>query len=77
MPDGTVFIVYCFVMRIIDALGSSGCETAAIVTIATEFPDNVAAMMVTQNRFWSCVQVNKNLLLPLSQFAVGGNNCKE
>ncbi|XP_078342289.1 MFS-type transporter SLC18B1-like isoform X2 [Oculina patagonica] len=43
MPDGTVFITFCFLLRIIDALGSSGCETAVFVILAQEFPDNMAS----------------------------------
>ena len=46
MPDGTVFIAFCFLLRIVDALGGAGCEVAAFALIAKEFPENVGTYMV-------------------------------
>ena len=46
MPDGTVFIAFCFVLRIVDALGGAGCEVAAFALIAKEFPENIGTYMV-------------------------------
>lgn len=50
MPDGTVFVAFCFLLRVVDALGSSGCETAAFVIVAQEFPDNMASFTVIQSK---------------------------
>lgn len=50
MPDGTVFVAFCFLLWVVDALGSSGCETAAFVIVAQEFPDNMASFTVIQSK---------------------------
>ena len=46
MPDGAVFIAFCFLLRAVDALAGAGMETAYYMVIAIEFPDNIATIMV-------------------------------
>ena len=45
-PDGTIFIVMCFLCRSIEALGASAFVTALFAILAHEFPDNVITVMV-------------------------------
>ncbi|XP_048452474.1 MFS-type transporter SLC18B1 isoform X3 [Rhincodon typus] len=44
-PDGLVFIVLCFVVRSMDAIGFSGCVTASFSILAATFPNNIATIM--------------------------------
>ncbi|KAJ8303949.1 hypothetical protein KUTeg_017532, partial [Tegillarca granosa] len=41
-PDGTIFIVMCFLCRTLEGLGCSAYVTAMFAIIAYEFPANVA-----------------------------------
>lgn len=43
-PDGTTYIVMCFLCRTIEALGCSMFVTASFAIIANVFPDNVATV---------------------------------
>jgi len=45
-PDGTVFIVMCFLCRGLEALGTSAFVTALFSAVAHEFPDSVITVMV-------------------------------
>ncbi|XP_048386604.1 MFS-type transporter SLC18B1 isoform X5 [Stegostoma tigrinum] len=44
-PDGLIFIVLCFIIRSLDAIGFSGCVTASFSILAATFPNNVATIM--------------------------------
>ncbi|XP_052252223.1 MFS-type transporter SLC18B1-like [Dreissena polymorpha] len=44
-PDGTIFIVMCFLCRSVEALGCSAFVTALWAILAYEFPDNVTTVM--------------------------------
>lgn len=44
-PNGTIFIVMCFLCRSIEALGTSAFITALFAILAHEFPDNVITVM--------------------------------
>ncbi|XP_058881177.1 MFS-type transporter SLC18B1-like isoform X1 [Acipenser ruthenus] len=44
LPDGTVFIVMCFITRSIDAIGFAGAMTSSFATIAKVFPNNIATV---------------------------------
>lgn len=44
-PNGTIFIVMCFLCRSIEALGTSAFVTALFAILAHEFPDNVITVM--------------------------------
>ena len=46
MPDGTVFIVFCFLIRIVSALGSAATSTACLTLLAQEFEDNLSPAVV-------------------------------
>ena len=46
MPDGTVFIVFSFVIRAVDGIGGAMSMTAAVAFLAQCFPDNVGSIMV-------------------------------
>ncbi|XP_062589053.1 MFS-type transporter SLC18B1-like [Saccostrea cucullata] len=43
-PDGTVYIVMCFLCRTVEALGCSMFVTASFAIIASVFPDNVTTV---------------------------------
>lgn len=45
-PDGTVFIVLCFVIRSINAVGFAGAVTSSFAVSAKVFPDNIATILV-------------------------------
>ena len=46
MPKGTIFIVFCFLLRCVDAIAGTGLETAYYMILINEFPENLAAVMV-------------------------------
>ncbi|XP_061173558.1 MFS-type transporter SLC18B1-like [Saccostrea echinata] len=50
-PDGTIYIVMCFLCRTIEALGCSMFLTASFAIIATVFPDNVATVFSVLETF--------------------------
>ena len=47
LPDGKPFIVWCFVVRIVEATGCAAGLTAMYTLIAVTFPDRVAQMIVS------------------------------
>lgn len=47
MPSGAVYIVFCFLLRIVSAIGGAMSDTAIFAIVAGEFPDNLGAVMVT------------------------------
>ena len=46
-PDGTTYIVMCFLCRTIEAVGCSMFVTASFAIIAHVFPENVATVFVS------------------------------
>lgn len=46
-PDGTIFIVMCFLVRSVDAVGFAASITASFSVLAKAFPDNIATAMVS------------------------------
>ncbi|XP_052085589.1 MFS-type transporter SLC18B1-like isoform X2 [Mytilus californianus] len=42
--DNITFIIYCFLLRIILAIGCCGLQTASFALVAKEFPDSVATV---------------------------------
>ncbi|XP_063953212.1 MFS-type transporter SLC18B1-like isoform X1 [Lytechinus pictus] len=44
IEDETLFLIYCFLIRIFEAVGSSAVLTAGMAICANVFPDNVAQM---------------------------------
>ncbi|XP_028251527.1 MFS-type transporter SLC18B1 [Parambassis ranga] len=45
VPEGSVFITLCFVVRSIDAVGFAGAMTSSFAMTAKIFPDNVATVL--------------------------------
>ncbi|OBS57434.1 hypothetical protein A6R68_11444, partial [Neotoma lepida] len=45
LPDGPIFIVMCFLVRIVDAIGFGAAITASSSILAKAFPNNVATVM--------------------------------
>ncbi|XP_052607144.1 MFS-type transporter SLC18B1-like isoform X2 [Peromyscus californicus insignis] len=45
LPDGLIFIVMCFLMRIVDAIGFGAAITASSSILAKAFPNNVATVL--------------------------------
>ena len=48
MPDGTVFIVFSFIIQIFCGIGGALAMTAAIAFLAQCFADNIASVMVSK-----------------------------
>ncbi|XP_063297256.1 MFS-type transporter SLC18B1 isoform X2 [Pelobates fuscus] len=44
-PDGTIFIVLCFVVRAVDAIGFGASITSSFSILAKAFPNNIATAM--------------------------------
>ncbi|XP_060735381.1 MFS-type transporter SLC18B1 isoform X3 [Tachysurus vachellii] len=44
-PDGTIFIVLCFVIRSVNAVGFAGAVTSSFAVSAKVFPDNIATIL--------------------------------
>lgn len=44
--DQTTFVVFCFLVRGMEAIGASAFTTASYVFVAQIFPDNIGAVMV-------------------------------
>ncbi|XP_071484799.1 MFS-type transporter SLC18B1-like [Diadema antillarum] len=51
IDDKTTFITFCFVLRSIEAIGSSAALTACLTIVATMFPDRVTQMTGTMEMF--------------------------
>lgn len=51
MPNGTIFIVFSFVIRIFDGVGGAMAMTALMAFLAMCFPDNVGSVMVRTDAF--------------------------
>ncbi|XP_036024740.1 MFS-type transporter SLC18B1 isoform X4 [Onychomys torridus] len=45
LPDGPIFIVMCFLVRIVDAIGFGAAITASSSILAKAFPNNVATVL--------------------------------
>nr|XP_042118138.1 MFS-type transporter SLC18B1 isoform X3 [Peromyscus maniculatus bairdii] len=45
LPDGPIFIVMCFLMRLVDAIGFGAAITASSSILAKAFPNNVATVL--------------------------------
>ena len=52
-PDGTVFVVMCFVSRSIEANGCSMLSTASFAIMAKTFPNNVGSAIVSKNTIFT------------------------
>lgn len=50
-PPDTIFIVMCFLVRTVEALGASAFITASFAIIANEFPEHVATVFGTLETF--------------------------
>ena len=46
-PDGAVYIVMCFLVRTVEAVGAAALSTASFAILANTFPDNVATVFVS------------------------------
>lgn len=46
LPEGPTFIVMCFLVRIVDAIGFGAAITASSSILAKAFPNNVATVLV-------------------------------
>ena len=44
--DPTMFIVFCFVLRITSAIGAAAAETAVLTLMLQRFPNNAGAIAV-------------------------------
>ena len=68
LPDGTEFVVYCFVIRSVEALGAAACLTALYTIVAKTFPDRVAQTIVSVNTLHNCFPLLSHLLVPERYF---------
>ena len=46
LPKGVVFVVFCFVLRIVMALGGAAADTASFAIVAGEFGTNIGTVTV-------------------------------
>ena len=46
LPKGTIFIVFCFLLRIVMAIGGAGADTACFAVVAGDFGKNLGMVMV-------------------------------
>lgn len=44
--DPTMFIVFCFVLRITSAIGAAAAETSVLAFVLQRFPNNTGAIAV-------------------------------
>lgn len=46
LPKGVVFVVFCFVLRIVMAFGGAAADTASFAIVAGEFGTNIGTVTV-------------------------------
>ena len=46
LPNGTTFIVFCFVLRVIQAVGGTAADVASFAIVAGEFRNSLGTVMV-------------------------------
>ena len=46
LPKGTVFVAFCFVLRVVTALGGAAADTASFAIVAGEFGTNIGKVTV-------------------------------
>lgn len=46
LPKGTVFVVFCFLLRVVTALGGAAADTASFAIVAGEFGTNIGKVTV-------------------------------
>lgn len=51
VPSGTIFIVLCFVLRILIALGAAAMDTASLTILAFLFPNHISTVFVSYRPF--------------------------
>ena len=49
MPDGNTFIIFCFLIRIVSALGAAATQTASLTLVVQYFHDNISPAMVSRD----------------------------
>lgn len=47
VPNGPMFIGFCFLVRAMDAIGFAAAMTASFSILAKAFPNNIATVMVS------------------------------
>lgn len=47
VPDGATFIILCFIIRSVDAVGFSAAMTSSFAVSAKVFPNNIATVLVS------------------------------
>ena len=52
LPKGTVFVVFCFLLRVVTALGGAAADTASFAIVAGEFGTNIGKVTVCKG-YWS------------------------
>ena len=46
LPKGAVFVVFCFLLRVVTALGGAAADTASFAIVAGEFGTNIGRVTV-------------------------------
>ena len=60
LPKGALFIVFCFLLRIVMAVGGAGADTACFAVVAGNFGENLGMVMVCRlNRLLSVQNIVK------------------
>ena len=53
LPKGVVFVVFCFLLRIVMAFGGAAADTASFAIVAGEFGSNIGVVTVN---IWSIIK---------------------
>jgi len=51
LPKGTVFVVFCFLLRVVTALGGAAADTASFAIVAGEFGTNIGKVTGAMETF--------------------------
>mgnify|MGYP000208780210 FL=1 len=46
LPKGVIFVVFCFLLRIVMAFGGAAADTASFAIVAGEFGSNIGVVTV-------------------------------
>ncbi len=69
LPKGVVFVVFCFVLRVVMAFGGAAADTASFAIVAGEFGSNIGTVTVRVIKLYvvNCHMCIIKLILTLVQ----------
>lgn len=57
LPKGVVFVVFCFVLRVVMAFGGAAADTSSFAIVAGEFGTNIGTVTVRVTKFHVVVMI--------------------